>query len=268
MRHLLNAFLSHRTRLAVAVVLIICLLAPQPAHAQFGLGGLISAIGGIGSAILNVIAPALQQQNGLLSTLNNVLNAVNAFFQNVIYPKSAIARAQGLVGALGGLYATIQATSTVNVASATLPVPQTFEGLVLSRNPMNIPTITTQFQNLYQTVPAATDASPEQRNMIDMTDAASQDAFKRSVAIDAIADTEMQAADQINNELQAAAPGTAPMIEAEAAAWLVRSNAYTQSALSDVIRVRAIALANNSDLMKFNAASAAQFRQDAINALK
>jgi len=215
-----------------------------------------------------VIAPALQQQNGLLSTLNNVLNAVNAFFQNVIYPKSAIARAQGLVGALGGLYATIQATSTVNVSSATLPVPQTFEGLVLSRNPMNIPTITTQFQNLYQTVPAATDASPEQRNMIDMTDAASQDAFKRSVAIDAIADTEMQAADQINNELQAAAPGTAPMIEAEAAAWLVRSNAYTQSALSDVIRVRAIALANNSDLMKFNAASAAQFRQDAINALK
>jgi hypothetical protein len=232
------------------------------------LSGLINAISGIGSAILNVIAPALQQQNGLLSTLNNVLNALNAFFQNVIYPKTAIARAQGLVGALGGLYATIQSTSTVNVASATLPVPQTFEGLVLSRNPMNIPTVTTQFQNLYQTVAAATDASPEQRNMMDMTDAASQDAFKRSVALDAIADTEMQAADQINNELQAAAPGTAPMIEAEAAAWLVRANAYTQSALGDVIRVRAIALANNSDLMKFNAASAAEIRQNSIHSFK
>jgi hypothetical protein len=252
----------------VAVLLIVCLLAPQPVHAQLGLGGLISAIGGIGSAILNVIAPALQQQNGLLRTLNNVLNALNAFFQNVIYPKTAIARAQGLVGALGGLYATIQATSTVNVASATLPVPQTFEGLVLSRNPMNIPTVTTQYQTLYQTVPAATDASPAQRDMIDMTDAAAQDGFKRSVALDGIADTEMQAADQINQELQAAAPGTAPMIEAEAAAWLVRANAYTQSALGDVIRVRAIALANNSDLLKFNAASAAEFRQNAINALK
>ena len=268
MKHLLNAFLSHRTRLAVAVVLIICLLAPQPAHAQFGLGGLISAIGGIGSAILNVIAPALQQQNGLLSTLNGVLNALSAFFQNIVYPKSAIARAQGLVGALGGLYATIQATSTVNVSSATLPVPQTFEGLVLSRNPLNIPNVTTQFQNLYRTVPPATDAAPEQRDMIDMTDAASQDAFKRSVALDAIADTEMQAADQINNELQAAAPGTAPMIEAEAGAWLVRANAYTQSALSDVIRVRAIALANNSDLLKFNTERAAELRQNSINSLK
>jgi hypothetical protein len=267
MRQLLDLLLNHRTQL-VAVLLIVCLLAPQPVHAQFGLGGLISAISGIGSAILNVIAPALQQQNGLLSTLDNVLNALNAFFQNVVYPKSAIARAQGLVGALGGLYATIRAISTVNVASATLPASQTFEGLVLSRNPMNIPTVTTQYQNLYQTVPAATDASPRQRDMIDMTDAASQDAMKRSVALDAIADTEMQAADQINQELQAAAPGTAPMIEAEAAAWLVRANAYTQSALGEVIRVRAIALANDSEVMKFNAARAAEVRQNSINAFK
>jgi hypothetical protein len=88
------------------------------------------------------------------------------------------------------------------------------------------------------------------------------------VALDGIADTEMTAADQINQELQAAAPGTAPMIEAEAAAWLVRANAYTQSALSDVIRVRAIALANNSDLLKFNAQSAAQIRQNSINLFK
>jgi len=58
------------------------------------------------------------------------------------------------------------------------------------------------------------------------------------------------------------------MIEAEAAAWLVRANAYTQSALGDVIRVGAIRLANNSDFMKFNAANATQFRQNAIDALK
>jgi hypothetical protein len=267
MRHLLDLFLNHRTQL-VAVLLIVCLVAPQPVHAQLGLGGLISAISGIGSAILNVIAPALRTTNSALGTLNGILNALQTFFQTVVYPPAAIARAQGLVGALGGLYASIRSIATINVASATLPVPQTFEGLVLSRNPMNIPTVTTQYQTLYQTVPTATDAAPEQRDMIDMTDAAAQDAFKRSVALDGIADTEMQAADQINQELQAAAPGTAPMIEAEAAAWLVRANAYTQSALSDVIRVRAIALANSSDAMKFNAASAAEIRQNSINSFK
>jgi hypothetical protein len=266
MRHLLDLLLNHRTQL-VAVLLIVCLVAPQPVHAQLGLAGLISAISAIGSAILNVIAPALRTINSALGTLNGILNALRTFFQTV-YPPAAIARAQGLVGALGGLYANIRSIATIHVASATMPLPQTFEGLVLSRNPLNIPTVTTQFQNLYQTVPAATDASPQQRDMIDMTDAASQDAFKRSVALDGIADTEIQAADQINQELQAAAPGTAPMIEAEAAAWLVRSNAYTQSALSDVIRVRAIALANNSDLMKFNAAYAAELRQNSINSFR
>ena len=267
MRDLLNALLNHRNQL-VAVVLIVCLVAPQPVHAQLGLGGLISAISGIGSAILNTIAPALRTINSALGTLNGILNALQSFFQTVVYPQAAIARAQGLVGTLNGLYRNIRSIATINVASATLPLAQTFEGLVLSRNPMNIPTVTMQYQTLYQAVPAATDASPAQRDMIDMTDAAAQDAFKRSVALDGIVDTEMTAADQINQELQAASPGTAPMIEAEAAAWLVRANAYTQSALSDVIRVRAIALANNSDLLKFNAQSAAQIRQNSINLFK
>ena len=269
MGHLLNAFLNHRTQLVVAVVLIICLVAPQPVHAQFiDWAAIVAAINGIGSAINNTIGPALKTINGALGTLNGIITALHTFFQTVVYPQAAISRAQGLVGALGGLYGNIRAIATVNVFSATLPLPQTFEGLVLSRNPLNIPTVTAEYQNLYQTVPAATDASPQQRDMIDMTDAAAEDAFKRSVALDGISDTEMQAADQINQELQAAAPGTAPMIEAEAAAWLVRANAYTQSALGDVIRVRAIALANNSDLMKFNAASAAEIRQNSINSFK
>ena len=93
--------------------------------------------------------------------------------------------------------------------------------------------MTAQFQNLYQTVPVARNASPQARDMIDITDAAAQAAIKRSVAIDAIADTEMQAARPDQFRTRQAAPGTAPMIEAEAAAWLVRANAYTQSALGD-----------------------------------
>ena len=41
-----------------------------------------------------------------------------------------------------------------------------------------------------------------------MTDAAAQAAMKRAIAIDAIADLEMQAADRIIQEVQAAAPGS------------------------------------------------------------
>ena len=57
------------------------------------------------------------------------------------------------------------------------------------------------------------------------------------------------------------------MVEAEAAAWLVRANAFTQSALGDVMRLRAIALANSSAQLKFNANNAAQIRQNAMDSM-
>ena len=269
MKQYIHIAWSYRTQLLV-VILLVCLLAPQPVRAQFGIdwAPIVAAIKSIGSAISGVIAPALKAINGALGALNGILNAVHTFFQTVIYPKDTIARAQGLVGTVGALYANIRAIATINVASATLPIPKNFETLLLSRNPLNIPTVTVQFQSLYQNVPPATNASPQQRDIIDITDAAAQDAFKRSVALDAIADTEMQAADRINTELGQAAPGTAPMIEAEAAAWLVRANAYTQSALGDVMRLRAVTLANSGAQLKFNANSAAQIRQNALDSMK
>ena len=269
MRPVLKALWHCRTTLIV-ILLIAALVAPQPAHAQFGidLAAIVAAINAIGSAISSVIGSGLRAINGALGTLHTILNTINTFFNTVVYPQAAIDRARGLVGAVQGLYAQIQALSHLNVASATLPVPQAFEQLLLSRNPMNVPAITTNYQNLYQTVPMPTNASPETRDLIDMTDATAQAAMKRSIAIDAIADTEMQAADRINQELQSAAPGTAPMVEAEAAAWLVRANAYTQSALGDVMRVRAVALANAGAGLKFNAAHAAQIRQNTLDSLK
>jgi hypothetical protein len=104
--------------------------------------------------------------------------------------------------------------------------------------------------------------------MIDMTDAAAQDAMERAIAIDAIADQELAAADQINANVQSATPGSAPLIEAQADAWLVRAHAYTQSALSDLMRVRAIDLANNGAHLKLGSAWAVSTQQDVTNSLQ
>ena len=267
--HLLHTLWTHRTKLVV-LMLILSLVAPQPARAQLGIdwGAIVAAINSIGSAIISTIAPALQTINGALGTLNNLMSTIQAFFTNIVYPQASISRAQGLVGAIQGLYTQILATSHVNVASATLANPQQLEQILLSRNPMNVPSVTTNYQALYQTVPVPQNASPQTRDLIDMSDAAAQAAMKRAIAIDAIADTEMQAADQINSGLALAAPGTAPMIEAEAAAWLVRANAYTQSALGDVMRLRAVTLANSGAQLKFNASNGAQIRQNAMDSLK
>lgn len=265
----LHILWEQRAKLVV-LILIVSLVAPQPARAQLGIdwGVIVSAINAIGSAIANTITPALQAIDGALGTLNNLMSSLEAFFMNVVYPQAAINRALGVVGATQGLYTQMQATSQVNVASATLANPQQLEQLLLSRNPMNVPNVSASYQTVYQTVPTQQNASPQTRDLVDMSDAAAQDAMKRAIAIDAIADTEMQAADQISAALGQAAPGTAPMVEAEAAAWLVRANAYTQSALGDVMRVRAVTLANSAAQLKFNVSNGAQVRQNAMDSLK
>ena len=93
-------------------------------------------------------------------------------------------------------------------------------------------------------------ASPAVRTMTDMTDAQAQDAMKRAIEIDALADAELKEADQMGQQITAAAPGSAPILEAEADVWVVRANAYTQAALAELMRTRGIDLANQSAAAK------------------
>jgi len=52
--------------------------------------------------------------------------------------------------------------------------------------------------------------------MTDMTDAQAQDAMKRAIEIDALADAELNEANQMGQQISQAAPGSAGILEAEA----------------------------------------------------
>ena len=122
---LLRVLWEHRTRLVV-LMLIVSLLTPQPARAQLGIdwGAIVVAINRIASAINNTIVPALLTINRALGMLNNLMNSLLAFFNDVVYPRPAINRAQGLVGLIQALYNQIQATSRINVASVVNATPR------------------------------------------------------------------------------------------------------------------------------------------------
>jgi hypothetical protein len=107
----------------------------------------------------------------------------------------------------------------------------------------------------------ATAAPQPVRDLVDMTDAEAQAALKKAVELDALADIEIAAANQINQQLQNATPGSAPILEAQVATWLVRSNAYTQSAMAELVRVRSIALANNGAGLKFSTSDTTDLRK-------
>jgi hypothetical protein len=216
---------------------------------------LAEGLGTINVTLGSVIAGGLQ-------AINIILNNTNNFLRTTVWPPSAIAQALGMAGQIQGFYARIRAILQIPIATATLPNPRQLESILLSRSPTQIGSTSGGYANVYGTVPPPQNASPRVRDMIDVTDAIAQDAMQRAIAIDAIADQELSAADQINANIQGATPGTAPIIEAQADAWLVRAHAYTQSALSDLIRVRAIDLANASAHLKIGSAWAVTTQQN------
>ncbi len=232
---------------------------PSPCCAMLAEG-----LGTINITLGSVIGAGLQ-------AINVILNNTNNFLQTNVWPLKAIAQALGMAGQVGGFYAQIARILQIPIATATLPNPKQLEAILMSGmsgSTGQISNTTGSYAAVYNVVPTAQNASPAVRDLIDMTDAVAQDAMERAIAIDAIATQELSAADQINANLGTAAPGTAPMIEAEADAWLVRANAYTQSALSDLMRVRAIDLADNGAHLKLGSGWAAVTQQNINSTLQ
>jgi len=254
---------GHRIRVVVLLV-VFFLFAPRPVRSQFldpCCAILAAGLSTISSTLSNIIGGGLRS---ILSVEKNI----STFEQTVVWPQNLINQARSLVASGQTIFNQTQAVMRVPVNSATLPATQQFEQNLLSGNPNQIAQTSAQYTAVYGAVPSATDASPETRDRIDMTDATAKAAMKKAIEIDALAALELQAADRINQSIQTAAPGSAPIIEAQADAWLVRANAYTQSATADLMRVRAIDLANASAGVKNGAANAATVEQQIYNLLK
>jgi len=254
---------EHRLRVAV-LALVLVMLEPQQVKSQILnpccavlAAGLIT----ISSTLSNVVGGGL---NSILAVDRAILN----FEQTVVWPIAQITQAQSLVGRTQGTFLAIQNVTRIPVNSATLPGPQQLERNLLSADSNQIGLTGASYSTVYGPVPDVTAASQDVRNRIDMSDAAAQAAMKRAIAIDNLADLEIQAANQINQTLQAAAPGSAPIIEAQADAWLVRANAYTQAAIADLMRVRAIDLADAGADIKSGATNTTNLGQQLINLLK
>jgi hypothetical protein len=226
--------------------LCVLLIVPNHAHGQFGIdtAAIMAALSKMQSLMNTYIAAPLK-------TINQYEQSAAKYEQQVMYPLTAINQAKSSVVQSENQFTQMSNMfRTVNVSSATLPQSQNLESLLLSRNAANVPTVSTQFQQVYGVVMAQNTTTPAVRTMTDMTDAQAQDAMKRAIEIDALATAELSEADQMGHQITEAAPGSAPILEAEADVWVVRANAYTQAALAELMRTRGIDLANQSKLAK------------------
>src|SRR6202140_124473 len=183
---------SRRLRIIILVI-VLALTAPSPATGQA-----LSPCFFILAAGLSSIANSLKTIASSLNAILGVDQEMLRFEQTVVWPTSAITQAQALVGSQQGIFTRIQALIRIPVNSATQPNPQQLEATLLSRNASQIPQTSANYTALYGPVPTTTDASPQVRDLIDMTDAAAQDAMKRAIQLDALSDQEVHAPAQTN----------------------------------------------------------------------
>ncbi len=230
---------------AAVIALAVTAILPTRANGQFGIdtAAILAALSKMQSLMNTFIATPLK-------TINQYEQSVAKYEQEVMYPLTAINQAKTSVTQFENQFNQVSNLFHVNVSSATLPQSQNLESLLLSRKPANVPAVSGQFQNVYGVVMPQNAASPQTRTMTDMTDAQAQDAMKRAIEIDALAEAELSEANQMGQQISQAAPGSAPILEAEADVWVVRANAYTQAALSELMRTRGIDLANQSKWRK------------------
>jgi hypothetical protein len=245
--------LRNAVAVSCGLVMLVALL-PSKARSQLGLDP-CCAMMQIG---LNTISGLLRNSVAMpLGSIQQSQQQSANFEQQIVFPMAAINQARNMAVQFESQFIQMRQLFQLPVASATLPMPQMLEQSLLSGNPGAMPQITSNYYSLYGTVMAPANAPQPVRNLVDMTDAEAQAAMKKAVEIDALANLELQAAEQINQQLQTTAPGTSTILEAETAAWLVRANAYTQSAMAELVRVRSIELANSSGQLKFSASHTA-----------
>ena len=238
---------SMRRRLATGLVLAMAMLSiPHPAQAQFGID-------------LALIIAGLKQINSLLtSQVAAPLNAIQKieseytqFQRDVIYPIGAINQLKNAVFMFRNEMKAMNGLMSMQYNSAQLPVTQQLEQLLLSGDPNAVKQVGAVYQQVYGMLPADNQAPQFIRYSIDVSDAQAQDAMKRAIELDALAQREMEVSEQLQDQIRTATPGTAPMIEAVAAAWVVRANAYSQSAMSQLMRIRSSSIANQGAISKW-----------------
>jgi len=253
---------SSRRVLAVTVAGILVstmLVAPPLAEAQ---GGLVQAI----QAVLNVINGMLKNA---LTAINTARTAMNALYQNFVWPLQLINQARAQVTQMINQYRALMASIlNMNLSSATLPTPQSLETMMRDHRVNNFNSLTQSFGNTYGPIPSSVDASQADRDMSDMDDALTLDSLKTLKASDNATDLELQAANSIENSATQAAPGSAPFMTASAVASSIRSQALTQKMLAAELRQEAAHIAHQNGFRKRGATFTTQFRTLMMNLLE
>jgi len=235
-----------RTLSVSGFALVVCLALTTTAHAlDFDI---FEAIFG---SIQNDMGKSLQQINELSHSVQNL-------YQTTMWPLGAINQARGFVSnSISSFRGQITQLFKTPANSAVSLGPQQFEAILHSRLSSQIPSLQTSFTANYGSVPQSNTASPQDRVMMDIDDALSQENLKMTLISDQGGDVILNTADQMENQAAVSTPGSNPYLTAQAQVANLRCQAFMQKMLAAELRQEAGRLAHDNVLVKRRTASTA-----------
>ena len=238
----LQPSLSQRGRWVFAIVIAACLIPP---------GARASGIGDILSLFQTITHTLQGPIGGALGQIQKVSTAINSFRQQIIWPLILMNQTRSFISATRARYTGLMfRIGGIKNNSATLAVPMQLESLFRSAQAGTITQIPPIYMQVYQPVSQAALAQPLQRNLMDIDDAMAMDSLKTAMVSDQNTEGMLTLADSIEQQAMTAAPGSAPMVTAQARVADLETQAQLAKMLAAQLRQEATKLAHRNALLK------------------
>src|ERR1043166_3962698 len=194
----------------IAAFILICALLLAPRAANAGVADIISLLTTITGTIRNGIG-------SVLGGIQSIRTTVTRLEQQVVWPVAAINQAKSFVSQMRSQFTlAAQQVRQIRTESATLVNPSNLEKLLRGGQANGLAQIRNSYVQIYQPLPLANQATDPQRNLMDVDDSMAIGAMKTAVASDQATEQMLGVADGIERQAAAAAPGSAPMLTAQA----------------------------------------------------
>ena len=186
-----------------------------------------------------------------LKSINQLTQQVQQLYQTTMWPLSALNQARGFVAnSISGFRNQMNQIFSIPTTSAVTAGPQQFESILHSRLSAQIPALGASFTANYGSIPQQNSAAPQDLLMMDMDDALGQENLKTTLIADQGADTILQTANQMENQVATTTPGSNPYLTAQAQVSNLRCQAYLQKMLAAQLRQEAGRIAHDNALLK------------------
>jgi hypothetical protein len=226
---------------------LVCLMVLMPVAANAGVQDIIS--------LLTTITSTLQNGVGsVLSGIQSINTTVRNFERQVVWPVTLINQDRAEVSQVRAQFSSLAGQiQSIPTNSASLVNPSQLEQLLRSQRAGNLGQIGASYTQVYQGLPQPNQATPTQRNLMDMDDAFALGALKTATASDQTSQQMLTVADGLEQQAAVSAPGSASILTAQAQAANLQNQAMLQKLLAAELRQEAARLAHANALRKQSA---------------